>query len=85
LPLRLRIRDINHKNGKSYLDDGSHVFRINLKTKKQITGSKEIAPEWEEDYKMPIDLSNGGYICIETQDGTYKEGKKTVVEYVKVE
>ena len=85
VPLRLRIRTLDHKNGVSYIDDGSHIFKINLKTKKQINqkgGQK--APEWEETTKK-VDYSQGAYITLETNGGVYKEGKKTVVEYIKVE
>ena len=85
VPLRLRIRTLDHKNGVSYIDDGSHIFKINLKTKKQINqkgGQK--APEWEETTKK-VDYSQGCYITLEAKDGVYKEGKKTVVEYIKVE
>ena len=85
VPLRLRIRTLDYKNGVSYIDDGSHIFKINLKTKKQINqkgGQK--APEWEETTKK-VDYSQGAYITLETNGGVYKEGKKTVVEYIKVE
>ena len=85
VPLRLRIRTLDHKNGVSYIDDGSHIFKINLKTKKQINqkgGQK--APEWEETTKK-VDYSQGAYITLEANGGVYKEGKKTVVEYIKVE
>ena len=85
VPLRLRIRTLDYKNGVSYIDDGSHIFKINLKTKKQINqkgGQK--APEWEETTKK-VDYSQGAFITLETNGGVYKEGKKTVVEYIKVE
>ena len=85
VPLRLRIRTLDHKNGVSYIDDGSHIFTINLETKKQINqkgGQK--APEWEETTKK-VDYSQGAFITLETNGGVYKEGKKTVVEYIKVE
>lgn len=85
VPLCLRIRESDYKNGASYVDDGSHIFRINLKTKKQINakgGQKN--PEWTETTK-PWDFSNGAIIDINPQNGVYKEGKKTVVEYIKVE
>ena len=85
VPLRLRIRTLDYKNGVSYIDDGSHIFKINLKTKKQINqkgGQK--APEWEETTKK-VDYSQGAYITLETNGGVYKEGKKTVVENIKVE
>ena len=35
VPLRLRIREYANKNESSWLDDGTHIFRINLKDKKQ--------------------------------------------------
>lgn len=85
VPLRLRIRTLDYKNGVSYSDDGSHIFKINLKTKKQINlKGGEKAPEWEETTKK-VDYSQGCYITLEAKDGVYKEGKKTVVEYIKVE
>ena len=85
VPLRLRIRTLDHKNGVSYIDDGSHIFKINLKTKKQINQKgDQKAPEWEETTKK-VDYSQGAYITLETNGGVYKEGKKTVVEYIKVE
>lgn len=85
VPLRLRVRTLDYKNGVSYSDDGSHIFKINLKTKKQINqrGSQK-DPEWEETTKK-VDYSQGCYITLEAKDGVYKEGKKTVVEYIKVE
>ena len=85
VPLRLRIRTLDYKNGVSYIDDGSHIFKINLKTKKQINQKgDQKAPEWEESTKK-VDYSQGAYITLETNGGVYKEGKKTVVEYIKVE
>ena len=85
VPLRLRIRTLDHKNGVSYIDDGSHIFKINLKTKKQINQKgDQKAPEWEETTKK-VDYSQGAYITLEANGGVYKEGKKTVVEYIKVE
>ena len=85
VPLRLRIRTLDYKNGGSYIDDGSHIFKINLKTKKQINQKgDQKAPEWEETTKK-VDYSQGAYITLETNGGVYKEGKKTVVEYIKVE
>ena len=85
VPLRLRIRTLDHKNGVSYIDDGSHIFTINLKTKKQINQKgDQKAPEWEETTKK-VDYSQGAFITLETNGGVYKEGKKTVVEYIKVE
>ena len=85
VPLRLRIRTLDYKNGVSYIDDGSHIFKINLKTKKQINQKgDQKAPEWEETTKK-VDYSQGAYITLEANGGVYKEGKKTVVEYIKVE
>ena len=85
VPLRLRIRTLDYKNGVSYIDDGSHIFKINLETKKQINQKgDQKAPEWEETTKK-VDYSQGAYITLETNGGVYKEGKKTVVEYIKVE
>lgn len=85
VPLRLRIRTLDYKNGVSYIDDGSHIFKINLKTKKQINQKgDQKAPEWEETTKK-VDYSQGAFITLETNGGVYKEGKKTVVEYIKVE
>ena len=85
VPLRLRIRTLDYKNGVSYIDDGSHIFKINLKTKKQINQKgDQKAPEWEETTKK-VDYSQEAYITLETNGGVYKEGKKTVVEYIKVE
>ena len=85
VPLRLRIRTLDYKNGVSYIDDGSHIFKINLKTKKQINQKgDQKAPEWEETTKK-VDYSQGAYITLETNGGVYKEGKKTVVAYIKVE
>ncbi len=85
VPLRLRIRTLDYKNGVSYIDDGSHIFKINLKTKKQINQKgDQKAPEWEETTNK-VDYSQGAFITLETNGGVYKEGKKTVVEYIKVE
>ncbi|MDY4831424.1 MAG: hypothetical protein SO161_02715 [Treponema sp.] len=85
VPLRLRIRTLDYKNGVSYIDDGSHIFKINLETKKQINQKgDQKAPEWEETTKK-VDYSQGAYITLETNGGVYKEGKKTVVEYIKAE
>ena len=85
VPLRLRIREYANGNEVSYIDDGSHIFRIELKTKKQIDakGNKK-APEWEKLTK-PFDYSQGGEIVLEPVNGVSKDGKKTVVEYIKVE
>lgn len=85
VPLRLRIRDSNYKSGISWADDGSHVFRINLKTKKQINNKGgQVDPEWQEISKT-TDYTKGCIICLEPVNGVYKDGKKTVVEYIKVE
>ncbi|MCR4735467.1 MAG: hypothetical protein K5829_10740 [Treponema sp.] len=85
VPLRFRIWEAATDNQASYLDDGTHVFRINLKTKKQIDakgGQKD--PEWQKMTKA-FDFSQGGKICLEPANGVYRTGKKTVVEYIKVE
>ena len=85
VPLRFRIREYADGNEASWLDDGSHVFRIDLKTKKQINakgGQKD--PEWAKMTKA-FDFSQGGEIVLEPANGVYKEGKKTVVEYIKIE
>ena len=77
VPLRLRVRTLDYKNGVSYSDDGSHIFKINLKTKKQINQrGYQKDPEWEETTKK-VDYSQGCYITLEAKDGVYKEGKKT--------
>lgn len=85
VPLRLRIREYANGNEVSYIDDGSHIFRIEQKTKKQIDakGNKK-APEWEKLTK-PFDYSQGGEIVLEPVNGVSKDSKKTVVEYIKVE
>lgn len=85
VPLRLRIREYANSNEASYIDDGSHIFRIELKTKKQIDvkGNKK-EPEWQKITK-PFDYSQGGEIVLEPANGVSKDGKKTVVEYIKVE
>ena len=45
VPLRLRIRDKATNNEASWLDDGTHVFRIRLKDKKQLT--KELMDKYK--------------------------------------
>jgi hypothetical protein len=81
----LRIREYANGNEVSYIDDGSHIFRIEQKTKKQIDakGNKK-APEWEKLTK-PFDYSQGGEIVLEPVNGVSKDSKKTVVEYIKIE
>ena len=85
VPLRLRIRTNVNENEISYVDDGSHIFRINLKNKKQIDAKGNAnAPEWEKSTKA-INYKGGGEIVLEPASGVFKEGKKTVVEYIKIE
>ena len=85
VPLRLRIREYANSNESSWLDDGTHIFRINLKNKKHINAKGgEKASEWDKMSK-PFDFSLGCEIVLEAANGVFKEGKKTVVEYVKVE
>ena len=86
VPLRLRIRTKINENEASYIDDdGSHIFRINLKNKKQIDAKgNEKAPEWVKSTKA-FNYQGGGEILLEPASGVYKDGKKTVVEYIKVE
>ncbi len=84
-PLRLRIRDFGSQNDASWVDDGSHIFRINLKNKKSINEKGvEAAPEWQKSSKAFI-YEGGGEIVIEPVNGVYKDGKQTVIEYIKVE
>lgn len=84
IPLNLKIRD-NKKNEAEWTDDGSHLFRIDLKTKKMLraTGGKK-DPNWTSQTKS-FDFSEGGEVIFVPTNGVSKEGKKTVVEYVKVE
>lgn len=84
VPLNLKIRD-NKKNEAEWTDDGSHLFRIDLKTKKMLraTGGKK-DPNWTSQTKS-FDFSEGGEVIFVPTNGVSKEGKKTVVEYVKVE
>lgn len=84
VPLRLRIREYANDNQSSWLDDGSHTFRINLKTKKQESKGSWKVSEWDQSTK-PFDFSQGCEIVLEAANGVFKEGKKTVVEYIKVE
>ena len=83
-PLHLKIRD-NKKNEAEWEDDGSHLFRIDLKTKKMLrtNGSKK-EPMWTNQTKT-FDFSEGGEIIFVPANGVFKEGKKTVVEYIKIE
>ena len=83
-PLHLKIRD-NKKNEAEWEDDGSHLFRIDLKTKKMLraNGNKK-DPYWTSQTKA-FDFSEGAEIVLLPANGVYKDGKKTVVEYVKVE
>lgn len=84
VPLKLRIREYANSNESSWLDDGSHTFRIDLKTKKQQVGKNWKASEWDKMSKA-FDFSQGCEIVLEPVNGVFKEGKKTVVEYIKVE
>ena len=85
VPLRLRVREYANKNESSWLDDGTHIFRINLKNKKQINAKGgEKASEWNKMSKE-FDFSQGCEIVLEPVNGVFKDGKKTVVEYIKVE
>ena len=84
VPLNLKIRDYK-KNEAEWTDDGSHLFRIDLKTKKMLrTSGGKKDPNWTSQTK-PFDFSDGGEIIFVPTNGVSKEGKKTVVEYVKVE
>ena len=82
--MNLKIRD-NKKNEAEWTDDGSHLFRIDLKTKQMLraTGGKK-DPNWTSQTKS-FDFSEGGEVIFVPTNGVSKEGKKTVVEYVKVE
>ena len=84
VPLRLRIREYANKNESSWLDDGTHIFRINLKDKKQESRGSWKASEWNKNTKA-FDFSQGCEIVLEPVNGVFKDGKKTVVEYIKVE
>lgn len=83
-PLHLKIRD-NKKNEAEWEDDGSHLFRIDLKTKKMLrdNGNKK-DPMWTSQTKA-FDFSEGGEIVLLPANGVFKDGKKTIVEYIKVE
>ena len=84
VPLNLKIRD-NKKNEAEWTDDGSHLFRIDLKTKKMLraNGNKK-DPYWTSQTRA-FDFSEGAEIVLLPANGVYKEGKKTVVEYIKVD
>ena len=84
VPLRLRIREYANKNESSWLDDGTHIFRINLKDKKQESNGTWKASEWNKNTKA-FDFSQGCEIVLEPVNKVNKDGKKTVVEYIKVE
>ena len=84
VPLRLRIREYANKNESSWLDDGTHIFRINLKDKKQESRGSRKASEWDK-YTKAFDFSQGCEIVLEPVNGVFKDGKKTVVGYIKVE
>ena len=84
VPLRLRIRENANQNEASWADDGTHVFRIELKTKYQLWGKSSKKPaEWEKLTKA-FDFSQGGEIVLEPYNGVFKEGKKTVVESISI-
>ena len=84
VPLKLRIRENANSNESSWLDDGTHIFRINLKDKKQESRGNWKASEWNKMSKE-FDFSQGCEIVLEPVNGVFKEGKKTLVEYIKVE
>ena len=86
VPLHLKIRELRSaRNESEWEDDGSHIFRINLKTKRQITAkSGNKAPMWER-LSEAFNFSEGAEIILLPANGVFKEGKKTVVEYIKVE
>ena len=86
VPLHLKIRELRSaRNESEWEDDGSHIFRINLKTKRQITAkSGNKAPMWER-LSEAFNFSEGAEIILVPANGVFKEGKKTVVEYIKVE
>ena len=84
VPLKLRIREYANNNESSWLDDGTHSFIINLKTKQQKSGQSWRTAEWNKDTKA-FDFSQGCEIVLEPANGVFKDGKKTVVEYIKVE
>ena len=84
VPLKLRIREYANSNESSWLDDGTHIFHINLKDKKQKSRGNWKASEWNKMSKE-FDFSKGCEIILEPVNGIYKDGKKTVVEYIKVE
>lgn len=84
VPLRLRIRENAKQNEACWADDGTHVFRIELKTKYQLWGKSSKKPaEWTKNTKA-FDFSQGGEIVLEPYNGIFKEGKKTVVESISV-
>lgn len=84
VPLHLKIRD-SHKNESEWEDDGTHLFRINLKTKKMLVANdKKKDPLWTSQTKA-YDFSDGAQIMLVPANGVFKDGKKTVVEYIKVE
>ena len=56
-----------------------------LKTKKQINeAGKEYVPEWQKSSKAFV-YEGGGEIVVEPVNGVFKDGQKTVIEYIKVE
>nr|MCR5189332.1 hypothetical protein [Treponema sp.] len=84
VPLKLRIREYANSNESSWLDDGTHIFHINLKDKKQKSRGSWKASEWNKNTKA-FDFSQGCEIVLEPVNGVFKDGKKTLVEYIKVE
>jgi hypothetical protein len=84
VPLRLRIRENANNNEATWVDDGTHIFRIELKTKYQLWGKSSKKPaEWTKNTKA-FDFSQGGEIVLEPYNGVFKEGKKTVVESISI-
>ncbi|MCQ2585302.1 MAG: hypothetical protein MJ185_06900 [Treponema sp.] len=84
VPLRLRIKDLTNDNDASWIDDGSHIFRIHLDTKQQETKIGLKPCEWQKKSDQ-FGFFDGVEIALEPANGVFKEGKKTVIEYVKVE
>lgn len=80
-PLRLRIREYASGNEASWDDDGSHIFRIQLDTRKMESKNGLKNPEWIKKTKDP-DYSQGCEIILEATNPRYSGGKKTVVESV---
>ncbi|MCQ2597091.1 MAG: hypothetical protein MJ181_04515 [Treponema sp.] len=81
VPVRLRVREYASGNEASWEDDGSHVFRIQLDTRKMESKNGLKNPEWIKKTKDP-DYSQGCEIILEATNPRYSGGKKTVVESV---